>query len=362
MKTKKLMSSMMAFFMLSLLAPVQAADFCVTNSQELQNALDAARNNGQNDLIRMATGTYTGGFGYSGAEDFDLTITGGYTLFFKNPCGQRTATPFETIVDGDELEQGMILQAFANSDIKVSYLTFINGVGTRGAGLEFRTFENYVGDVLVENSAFINNEADFAAALNIGRGTKHIVRNNVFVANNSIIGTGTVDMISNDSLGVYFINNTLINNTTDSSDSDAHSGLRLFLSGTSKAFVANNIMQGNEGADIRISNGGDTSYLYNNNVGTILGSFDVQANNINSQPIFGGGFFNYVPELESGEINKGRNSPFIVPIPTPFNLAWSTGTTDFSGNLRVQDGRVDIGALEALPEIPIFKNGFEIIL
>ena len=340
-------------------AQTKAAEFCATSSLELQSALVTAGTNGQNDVIRIATGSYQGGFTYSGAEDFDLTITGGYTEFLGNPCGQRTGDPFDTILDGDGLDQVMLLQAFANSDISVSYLTFINGVAPSGAGLEFRTFENYVGDLLVEYTAFINNEANFTAALVMSRGNKLTVRNSVFVANETTIGSGTVDLISNNELGVYFNNNTLINNTESGTGNAPYAGLRIFISGTSSAFVANNILQGNEGADIRLNNSGDTAYLYNNNVGNIIGSFDVANGNINSTPIFEGGFFNYVPTLASGEVNKGRLSPIFTPIPTPFQFNWSIGATDFNGNPRIQDSRVDIGAFEAAAEIPIFENGFD---
>ena len=340
----------------------KAAEFCATTSQELQSALDTARDNGQNDFIRIATGSYEGGFSYGGAEDFDLTIMGGFTEFFGNPCGQRTGGPFETILDGDTMDQVFLLQAFGDSDIKISYLTFINGIADRGAGLEVRTFENFVGDVLVEYTAFINNEGNFSSALTMSRGRKLTVRNSVFVANESTVGTGTVNMISNDRLGVYFNNNTMINNTMSGTGNASHAGLRVFTSGSSKIFVANNLMQGNEGADVRVSSGGDTSYFYNNNVGSIIGAFDVVDRNISSAPIFEGGFFNYTPALESGEVNKGRRSPTIVPIPIPFEFNWSIGSTDFNGNPRVQDGRVDIGAFEAVPEIPIFENGFDPLL
>jgi len=360
---KKLYNMMGLMLSGVLSANVQAAEFCVTNSQELHNAFDTARNNGQHDIIRIATGSYTGGFFFSGTENFDLTITGGFTEFLGNPCGQRTANPFATVLDGDSLDRVMDIQGFADSDIKISYLTFINGVsGDSAGGLYFRTLQNFVGDVQVEYTAFINNEADFAAAMTISRARKITVRNNVFVANNSINGTGTVDLISNDTLGLYFNNNTLINNTKDTSANASHAGLRIFTTGASQVFVANNVLQGNEGADIRITNGGGDAYLYNNNVGSIIGGFDIQANNINSTPVFESGFFNYVPRIESGEVNRGRNSPFIIPFPTPFHLNWTTGMTDFNGNPRVQDGKVDIGAFEAAPEIPIFKNGFEILL
>ena len=357
---------MIAFIAVSILTNGIAAEFCVTNSQELQDALTSAGTNNQHDVIRVATGNYEGGFSYGGFESFDLTIIGGFTPFIGNPCGQRTGNPLTTFLDGNNAQRILLIQAAASSNISISYLSFINGFSVNGsnsgAGLEIRSLQNYVGDVLVEYTGFINNESDFASALEISGATKQTVRNSFFVSNNSVLGTGTVNLISNDSVGIYFNNNTMINNTKDQLGLFNHAGLRIFTTGSSKVFVANNIMKNNEIADIRIFNGGDTAYLYNNNVGNIFGNFDEQADNINSNPMFESGFFNFVPTLSSGEVNQGRNSANLVPVPTPFTLDWFVGSTDFNGNPRVRDGRVDIGAFEAVPETPIFSNGFEILL
>ncbi len=338
-----------------------AAEFCVTTNQELKDALLAARDNGQHDTIRIATGSYQGGFAYGSAESFDLTITGGFTEFFGNPCGQQTGHPLDTTLDGGSSQK--VLQIFPsdNTTVTVSYLTFVNGSSEdRGSGLSFATPAGYVAnDMLVEYCAFINNEANYAGALDMGGGRKSTVRNSVFLLNHSDFGTGTVDMISNNLLGLYFNNNTLINNTMDGSSVTAHAGLRVATSGTSKVFVANNILKNNQGADLRINNNGDTAYLYNNNVGSIIGSFDVVANNINSTPMFESGFINFVPTPQSGEVNSGRNPPVLTPIPIPFQFGWSAGATDFNGNPRIQNGVIEIGAFEADLEEPIFKDGFD---
>jgi len=54
-------------------------------------------------------------------------------------------------------------------------------------------------------------------------------------------------------------------------------------------------------------------------------------------------------------------APESPPIPVPFELDWDYGVEDYDRGIigRVAGGRVDIGAVEAPPEVPIFKNGFE---
>lgn len=57
----------------------QAADFCVSNSYKLQSALTAAGFNGEDDVIKIVQGTYSGNFIYTSREAYDLTIEGGYS-------------------------------------------------------------------------------------------------------------------------------------------------------------------------------------------------------------------------------------------------------------------------------------------
>jgi hypothetical protein len=63
-----------------------AATFCVNETTEIQDALAVAESNGEDDVIRIKTGTYTytfpfvaGMFYYETQEDFDLTLQGGWT-------------------------------------------------------------------------------------------------------------------------------------------------------------------------------------------------------------------------------------------------------------------------------------------
>ena len=61
---------------LCLPGPAVAQDFYVTTAAELQTALDTADNNGQDDVIYLAAGTYQGTFEYLPQDAQDLTIQG----------------------------------------------------------------------------------------------------------------------------------------------------------------------------------------------------------------------------------------------------------------------------------------------
>ncbi|MCB1581717.1 MAG: hypothetical protein KDI92_01555 [Xanthomonadales bacterium] len=344
----------------------QAAEFCATNSTELTNALSSAENNNQHDVIKIAVGNYEGGFTFTGGEGYDLSISGGWSDFFGNPCGQQINPPFDTILDGDNSQKVLDIIAHDDNDITISNLTLINGNALPGSagGLELFGWTGYVGDVIIEKVAFINNKGNFHSALSVSRGRKITVRNSIFAINENTTGDGTVDL-NNSELGIYFNNNTLVNNTSVATDSSVHSGLRANFHDGAGIFVANNLFWNNDGHDAYFGGVNMTtteSYLYNNNINSYIGTIHNIENNFTAEPIFENGFLNYTPTIASPEINQGRQSPFFVPVPPPFNMQWGVGITDFEGNTRVQDGRVDVGAIEAEPEEPIFKNGFEIIL
>lgn len=340
---------------------LNAAEFCATNEQQLANALLAAENNGQNDVIKVAVGNYSGGFVYLGSEDFDLTISGGWSEFFGNPCGQKINPPFDTVLDGNDTEQILAIWAVHDSDITISDLTFINGNAhpVSVGGLYVLSWPNFVGDVLLERTAFINNKGYRFAAVNIDRGRKITVRNNLFVLNESATGEGAVNLENDNALGIYFNNNTVVNNTSLETNGLQYSGLRAVVTGSSGLFVANNLYWNNDGRDALFSVGSAESYLYNNNIDDYFGTMSHEGSNFNAEPTFEPGILNYVPTIASAEINHGRNSPIFVPVPPPFNVQWGTGITDFYGNTRVVDRWVDVGAFEAAAEVPIFKTGFE---
>ena len=248
-----------------------------------------------------------------------------------------------------------------SADITISNLLFINGIvgdTYRGGGLEIRSFENnHTGNLVLERNAFINNEADFGSALSTNGFTKMILRNNLFVANNAIAGYAVI-LLQSDGYGIYYTNNTLFGNTQVEVNSFG-AGIDIAAYGSSKAAVYNNVSWDNEVFDLQLRGSGE-HFFYNNNTEVRVGITPLaESGNFSSSPQFEIGFLNFKPSLNSPLVNTGKKPPFAAPFPIPFQSAWSLGDVDLLGNERLQDGKVDIGAYESSPEIPIFANGFE---
>jgi len=342
-----------------------AAEFCATSSAGLQLVLAAAENNGESDVIRIAEGAYdapVGGYYFDSDENFDLEISGGWSEFFGNPCGQQVSpNAFGTVVDGNGTDRGMTIRVGQSSDIKVSHLFFLNGFvtgsGQRGGGLNVSPKVGYLGNVLIENNTFISNSATYGGALYMNGGYRIVVRNNLFTANHSETSS-TVELYNNEAWGIYFTNNTVYQNTTDSTNPNNPAGLYLSTIGTSSALVANNIFWNNDNQDFRAIGDG-YKYLKNNDYQSFSGGFNEISMNIQVAPEFESGWLNYTPVYNSPLVNGGITPPPFVPIPPPFASDWEVGTHDIYGNPRMQNTQIDIGAVESPHGDLIFIDGFE---
>ena len=370
---KKIIEIVIICLVLIFLKPtVKAEEFCITTSQELFTALFTAGANGESDHIKIAQGNYiapASGWKYLElpAENFDLKITGGWFGPPNNACGQDLGgSPFNTVLDANM--QGRVLEITprTNTRIEISSLSFINGAlsgaGQNGGGILIESDDDLNHDVLIENCAFTNNSAFGIGGLLIRDTDKAVIRNNLFIFNSAISGKATISITGSDKYGFHITNNTAMFND---------GGLSVSLSGTTQAFIANNLLWGNvdktiDEYDLSITgSGANNSFLYNNNIGVQRGSVpqSQRAGNISVEPIFEAGILNFTPSINSQLVGGGRNSPSIVPVPTPFHLAWGIGVTDFEDNPRRLGDEIDIGALESphqmFIEIPIFENGFE---
>ncbi|MEN1729513.1 MAG: choice-of-anchor Q domain-containing protein [Pseudomonadota bacterium] len=353
--------------------------FCVTSSLGLQIALGTAASNFEDDEIRIEQGTYAiqqfpfvqpftfnGGSTHGGDSD-DLTISGGWITFSGNPCGRQrsNASALDTILDGQGLDRVMHIDVGEQADVTITGLTFLAGSPpgldtTRGGGLDLGSVSEIGGTFKVERCAFVSNTAATASAVVISRSRTIHFNSNLVVGNTSRDPAAAVELLQINQNGIYAINNTIINNVTESNATvNVVTGLRVRVEGTSQSLIANNILWGNERNDI-IYGGPGLHTSQNNTIESAANLPDSEQNNVSIAPLFeSGGFLNFNLDPQSPLANSGLSPPpDTVPFPTPFNLAWSLPDTDAGGRPRITNGRVDIGAFETLQDF-LFSDRFD---
>ncbi len=130
----------------------KAETFCVSNASELQSSLTTAASNSQSDTIKIVQGTYYGNFIFSSAQSQDLVIQGGY----NTDCTSRNLDPNNTIIDAENLSNGLALVSNEPIGFAVEGMTFQNGQREgSGAGMYILT----MGKVNVNKNIFKNNTA-----------------------------------------------------------------------------------------------------------------------------------------------------------------------------------------------------------
>jgi hypothetical protein len=136
--------------------PVQAATWCVGSAVDLTAALSAAESNGEDDLIQVVQGTYSGNFVYSTNEAYSLTIAGGYTA----DCATRIVDPANTVLDGQGAATVLALLSTGAADMAVDGVTLQHGVATRGVGGGLYV-EPHGGNVALTHATLSGNMATF---------------------------------------------------------------------------------------------------------------------------------------------------------------------------------------------------------
>lgn len=359
---------------LSMVGPSLAATFCVATVAELKSALSTASTNGQDDQIRIKSGDYlinsSNDLRYYINEDRDLSISGGWSDFNQFNCLVQSISPLSTTLDGDD--QFMLLRLVDHSgspDISahfsISNLTFANGSVDSSYFAPALTIYwpdiQHSGTILIDRVLFYGNDGANTSAIKIHHGDRVTIRNSVFAYNRSGSGQGAVNINMHDTnTGVYFVNNTVMSNYHSNTSPGPLTSAGLIVTNVNNAFITNNLLWGNDGPDLSLMLEGPHYYLYNNNIGATAGATaDLESGNLSAPPMLAPQILNFTPQPGSPLINKGRTMPEIIPFPTPFHLGWNHGSSDFDGFSRVIGGRIDIGAVEAPPEVPIFEHGFE---
>ncbi len=351
----------------------QAALFCVGTSAELASALNTARNNGQSDLIKLQVGDYPvpgQAFSVFMLENHALTLSGGWDGPNHAPCAEQSGLPHDTVLDGEGLNRVLNVvfnQGLAfSTDLEFINFTVLDGLsnGIDAAGLNVNCLNPCTARFLLDRMKFVANLGNDGAALRFNGGDKITMRNSVLAFNRTRTAGGVVDVtLPAASRGLYFVNNTVTDNWDDVvvPGSSSTSGLSVSLNETasafSQSFIANNLFWDNELADL-FTNALGVHRIYSNNYQQRLGLADFIGGNINADPNLSTFLFSYAPQYPSPVINAGRSMPAVIPFPTPFHLGWDHGTLDYLGHPRVHNGRVDIGAVEAGDETPIFANSF----
>jgi hypothetical protein len=189
------------------------ATFCVNTANALASALQLARSNGADDVIRVVQGTYQGTFAYDSAEAFDLTIEGGYLA----GCGSRVINAANTVLDGNSA--GTVLTVFSSglADIVVDGLTLQHGkAAAEAAGLQVPCCRSSNGvSLTLMNSILRDNTLTATGSFGAGGlgyyGARSlIVKNNVIEGNQSS-SYGAIS--SNGGLEILITNNTISHNT-----------------------------------------------------------------------------------------------------------------------------------------------------
>jgi CSLREA domain-containing protein len=348
---------------------------CVTSSAELQSALTFAATNGIDDEIRIAVGHYPApgnGFLYTiqvaNGDEADITLSGGWTTLGNDPCGQLgSQSPFDTVLDGGGAGRVMSIVVRGHSDVHVSRLSFVDGLAPGGGGsggltLTGTSQEPYRGAMVVERNAFIGSQAEFAGGLSVFSGAfagdaRFVVSGNVFLDNHASDNWGAASVaafadpggVSGES-GLFLIGNTALFNGSDAGG-DPVGGIYVGAAGDIRRVVANNLLWGNDGADLLMA-GADGYELLHNNLGERSG-FEpgIDFGNLSVAPQFEpcAACDDLVPASGSALIDAG-----LVP---DGNAGWSLPALDLRGEVRVRGQSVEIGAWENGDHL--FADGFE---
>ncbi len=370
---------------------------CVHTSGELQNALNNAKINNENNIVKILQGTYgisennRSAFSYQTDKPYSLVLQGGYSGVSLD-CAVRDLNPANTVLDGENIDQGYGspgvlyiygLNSTPSAQLVVDGVSIKNGKAYNNGGLLLWSNGNRIA---VSNSIIQNNTAaNEVGGINMGSSGSVNLTGNIISNNTASFGGGARVNVNNP--GSLIVSGNVI---TDNHASDLFAGLYLFVAGN--ADVINNTISGNgagtqsgagfylhignyttvvnmysnviwgnadqQGGEIFIDNSrlGSTVNAFNNDFDPdkVSGTFTIEGSNLNRDPLFN--------NQSAGDYHLSSNSPLID---AGENSAPSMLSKDIDGNPRVLGQYVDIGAYEYLdrePDAFVFASQIDVSL
>lgn len=332
-----------------------AAVFCVADSASFADALVQAQGNGEDDELRIRTGTYAppGAIGafYFAEIGHALSIAGGFqTPDGGAPCSEHSEDAALTVIDGGGTRYLLRIDSAPGSGaIAVRNLTFRSGhaVGISaalellGAGANTVTLENAI--VQANVGTFFQDMYYVPAVWVAGDQGGIIVRNVLFLQNDAPAGVWPILITHQQAAGtgVVFNNVTVSGNGAIS----GFPGVEFDVEGSLS--IANSIFWGNAASDLGIVQNNGTIALDHNDTGVRTGTPpDVETGTLSVEPEFASGT-NFCLSANSPLRDAGNSA-----------AAGGVGIVDVNGAPRIAFATVDIGACE-VPDDTLFHDGFD---
>lgn len=260
-----------------------AEEFCVSNATQLQDALTEAETNGEDDIIKVVKGIYTGNFAFESYEGKSLTLIGG----FAPDCDNQNPDPSKTILDGNGT--GRVLYIINSGlgltgDIQIEGFTTQNGnTAEEGGGIYATCIAlGSVGSITIKNNIIKGNSASYAGGIYAftdsedyvalhgkeieakismkktlgGMNWKTLTRNNNERSDVALIN----DIVGGDG-DIYIIDNIIENNIGEGVSVNTNAEM---VAGS--ILVADNWIKGNTGRGVGTGTWGGGTIIYDNTV------------------------------------------------------------------------------------------------